>query len=110
MEVSASEIFPEVLIAKPTVFRDSRGFFRRDIPRGEYRPNGIKVNFVQDNVSCSRKGVLRGLHSQISRPPGKLVWVLKGEVFDVVVDLRLSFPTSGKWLGIILSSAHMRQL
>ena len=102
---------PEVLVLEPKVFGDARGFFfesfnARDFAEG----TGLDVSFVQDNHSKSAKGVLRGLHYQIQHPQGKLVRVVQGEVFDVVVDLRRSSPTFGRWSGVHLSAENHRQL
>lgn len=110
MKVTASDVFPEVLIIEPKVFTDSRGFFLETYQEQRYSHHGIGSRFVQDNTSYSRKGVLRGLHYQIGRPQGKLVWVLKGEIFDVVVDIRKSSPTFGKWFGMFLSESGLKQL
>lgn len=110
MKVTSSEVFPEVLIIEPRVFEDPRGFFLETYGQERYAQHGLVDGFVQDNLSYSRKGVLRGLHYQIGRPQGKLVWVVQGEVYDVVVDVRKSSPTFGKWFGIILSALCPKQL
>ena len=89
---------------EPKVFEDERGFFMETYRMPDFVAAGIKGNFVQDNHSCSAKGILRGLHYQ--NPPfaqGKLVRVVRGEIFDVVVDIRKGSPTWGKWVGVILS-------
>jgi len=99
-----------ILILEPRVFRDERGRFAETWHRERYREVGIRADFVQDNVSVSRHGVLRGLHFQDPHPQGKLVSVLEGAVFDVVVDLRLGSRTFGQWLGVELSAANLRQL
>jgi dTDP-4-dehydrorhamnose 3,5-epimerase len=102
---------PDVLILEPKVFGDERGFFYESFnARSFAEQTGIKANFVQDNHSKSAKGVLRGLHYQIQQPQGKLVRVVVGEVFDVVVDIRKHSPTFGKWEGVILSADNKRQL
>jgi dTDP-4-dehydrorhamnose 3,5-epimerase len=102
---------PEVLILEPKVFGDSRGFFFESFNARDFaQATGLDVGFVQDNHSKSAKGVLRGLHYQIEHPQGKLVRVVQGEVFDVAVDLRLSSPTLGRWVGVHLSADNHRQL
>jgi len=93
----------------PTVFRDSRGYFAETYNQREFNEAGLMMNFVQDNQSMSSKGVLRGLHYQINHPQGKLVRVIKGEVFDVAVDLRPGSATYGKWHGELLSDENCRQ-
>jgi len=98
-----------VYIIEPTVFGDERGFFMETYHVNEFKEAGIDMTFVQDNHSKSRKGVLRGLHFQYTEPQGKLVRVIKGEVFDVAVDLRRKSPTYGKWEGIILSEENKKQ-
>lgn len=97
-------------IIEPTVFGDKRGFFMETYQREEFKEAGLDFNFVQDNHSKSSKGVLRGLHFQYTKPQGKLVRVIKGEVFDVAVDLRKNSPTFGKWEGFILSDKNKKQL
>ncbi len=94
---------------EPTVFGDARGYFMETYNYRDYKEAGISVQFVQDNQSASKKGVLRGLHFQISHPQDKLVRVLRGEVFDVAVDIRKGSPTYGKWHGVILSEENKRQ-
>lgn len=103
----------DVLILAPKVFGDARGFFFESYNEREFAElTGIKqaVRFVQDNHSRSAHNVLRGLHYQIRQPQGKLVRVVSGEVFDVVVDLRRASPTFGKWVGTTLSAQNRRQL
>lgn len=100
----------EVLIVEPDVFADKRGFFLETYHRERYRKAGILSEFVQDNMSFSVKGTLRGLHFQISRPQAKLVQVASGEIFDVAVDVRKDSPTFGQWTGVHLSSETKRQL
>ena len=110
MQIQTTSI-PDVLILEPTVFGDDRGFFYESFNKKRFTElTGITTEFVQDNHSKSAKGVLRGLHYQIQQPQGKLVRVTVGEVFDVVVDLRKSSPTFGKWVGVVLSAANKRQL
>lgn len=96
-------------IITPTVFGDERGYFVETYNYNDYKAAGIDVEFVQDNQSASKKGVLRGLHFQINYPQDKLVRVIKGEVFDVAVDLRKGSPTFGKWHGVVLSAENMKQ-
>ena len=100
---------PGLLIVEPKVFGDARGFFMEIWNRERYREAGLDWNFVQDNVSLSRRGTLRGLHFQNPAPQGKLVFVLQGEVFDVAVDIRRSSPTFGRWHGLHLSGDNKRQ-
>ncbi len=102
---------PEVLILEPKVFGDARGFFFESFNARDFaQATGLEVAFVQDNHSKSAKGVLRGLHYQIQHPQGKLVRVVEGEVLDVVVDLRRSSPTFGRWVGERLSADNHKQL
>ena len=98
-----------LLIIEPTVFGDERGFFLETWSRQRYQEIGINADFVQDNISLSRHGVLRGLHFQNPKAQGKLVHVLQGEVFDVAVDLRQDSPTFGQWHGTDLSGENKRQ-
>jgi dTDP-4-dehydrorhamnose 3,5-epimerase len=98
-----------LLILEPKVFGDARGFFMETWNRRRYREAGLDFDFVQDNLSVSRRGILRGLHFQNPTPQGKLVSVLQGEVFDVAVDLRQSSPTFGKWHATPLSAENKRQ-
>jgi len=102
---------PGALLLEPKVFGDERGFFFESFNQRDFQEaTGLDVTFVQDNHSKSAKGVLRGLHYQIQHPQGKLVRVIEGSVFDVVVDLRRSSPYFGKWLSIELSAENKRQL
>jgi dTDP-4-dehydrorhamnose 3,5-epimerase len=102
---------PEVLLIEPRVFGDDRGFFFESFNQRQFdEAIGRPVAFVQDNHSRSAKNVLRGLHYQIKQPQGKLVRVVKGEVFDVAVDIRKSSPTFGQWVGEILSADNKKQL
>jgi dTDP-4-dehydrorhamnose 3,5-epimerase len=93
----------------PTVVGDDRGYFMETWHYEEFTHAGIEVNFVQDNQSKSRKGVLRGLHFQKKNPQGKLVRVITGEVYDVAVDLRKDSATFGKWHGVILNAENKKQ-
>ena len=86
---------PGVLLIQPDVFGDHRGYFQESWNRRKYAEHGLDVDFVQDNLSFSKQGILRGLHYQNPKPQGKLVQALQGEVFDVAVDIRLGSPTFG---------------
>ncbi len=96
-------------VITPTVLGDARGYFVETYNYNDYKAAGIDVEFVQDNQSASKKGVLRGLHFQIQYPQDKLVRVIKGEVFDVAVDLRKGSPTFGQWHGELLTEKNMKQ-
>ena len=98
-----------VLIIEPKVFGDSRGFFKETFQAERYREAGIEYTFVQDNYSRSQKGVLRGLHYQITKPQGKLVSCLKGAVFDVAIDVDPISATFGQYVGIELTEDNNRQ-
>lgn len=97
-------------VIEPTVFGDERGYFVETYNYNDYKEVGIDMNFVQDNQSMSKKGVLRGLHFQINFSQDKLVRVISGEVFDVAVDLRKDSATFGKWFGVNLSAENKKQL
>jgi len=99
-----------VLIIEPKTFGDSRGFFFESYRQDRYRDAGINADFVQDNCSRSCRGTLRGLHYQLTKPQGKLVFVTRGEVMDVAVDLRRSSPSFGRSIAILLSEANHRQM
>ncbi len=100
-----------VLVLEPRVFGDDRGFFMESYNRRSFaQATGLDIDFVQDNHSRSRKGVLRGLHYQLRQPQGKLVRVTHGAVFDVAVDIRRGSPTFGRWVGVELSADNHRQL
>jgi dTDP-4-dehydrorhamnose 3,5-epimerase len=101
---------PEVLVIKPKVFEDPRGFFLETYREDKFIEAGIAQKFVQENHSASQKGVLRGLHYQIRQAQGKLVRAISGEIFDVAVDIRRSSPTFRQWVGIILSAQNKYQL
>lgn len=96
-------------VIEPTVFGDNRGYFMETYNFNEFKEAGLDMEFVQDNQSKSRKGVLRGLHFQKKHPQGKFVRVLKGEVFDVAVDIRKGSKTYGKWFGVKLSEENKKQ-
>jgi dTDP-4-dehydrorhamnose 3,5-epimerase len=101
----------EVLVIEPKVFGDSRGFFFESFNHKNFnQATGLDVKFVQDNHSRSVKDVLRGLHYQIRQPQGKLVRVVRGQVFDVAVDIRRSSPSFGQWVGVELTEDNYRQL
>lgn len=102
--------FQEILIIEPDVFKDDRGFFMETFHQNRYREMGINRVFVQDNLSFSKQGTLRGLHFQIKNPQAKLVQVISGEIFDVAVDIRTGSPRFGQWVGIHLSDKNNRQL
>lgn len=99
---------PDAIVIEPDVFADPRGFFLETWSRKKFAEAGLNVDFVQDNHSRSGRNVLRGLHYQLQNPQGKLVRVTLGEVFDVVVDIRRSSPTFGKWNGQILSAENKK--
>src|SRR5215469_13566148 len=99
---------PGALVLEPKVFEDERGFFLESYNERVFSGIGIRDRFVQDNHSYSRRGVLRGLHYQIDRPQGKLLRVISGEVLDVLVDLRRSSATFGRWHGLLLSGENRR--
>lgn len=101
---------PGVLLIQPDVFGDHRGYFKENWNRRKYAEHGLDVDFVQDNVSLSKKGILRGLHFQNPNPQGKLVQALQGEVFDVAVDIRRGSPTFGRWFGAVLSAENHLQM
>ena len=101
---------PDVLLVEPDVFGDARGFFTETFHAGRYAAAGIAKPFVQDNYSFSRRGILRGLHFQLRQPQGKLVFVARGEIFDVAVDIRRSSPTFGRWVGRVLSGENHHQM
>lgn len=101
---------PDVVLVKPRVFGDSRGFFMETWEAKKFADSGLDRHFVQDNHSLSIKGTLRGLHYQIKQPQGKLVRVVAGEVFDVAVDIRRASPTFSKWVGALLSAENKQEL
>jgi len=111
MTVTPSKEIPDVLIIEPQVFGDSRGWFFESFNQKEFsEKTGIQQTFVQDNHSFSKQYILRGLHYQMEQIQGKLVRVTQGRVYDVVVDLRKSSSTFGRWVGMELSSDNHRQL
>jgi dTDP-4-dehydrorhamnose 3,5-epimerase len=101
---------PEVIVIEPELYQDKRGFFMETYQLNLFKKAGIPYNFVQDNHSGSIQGTIRGLHYQIRHTQGKLVRAIKGEIFDVAVDLRADSPTLGKWFGVILNEENKKQL
>ncbi|PLS85641.1 MAG: dTDP-4-dehydrorhamnose 3,5-epimerase [Actinobacteria bacterium] len=108
MKITETDL-PGAVIVEPNVFGDARGFFMESWNRARYEELGLPAQFVQDNLSYSSRGVLRGLHFQNPHPQGKLVSVLQGEVFDAAVDIRAGSPTFGRWVGVTLSAENKRQ-
>jgi len=109
MQVTQTHI-PGVLLVEPKVFGDNRGYFMELWSSQRYAQHGVPASFVQDNLSRSARGVLRGLHLQHPYAQGKLVYVAAGEIFDVVVDVRRGSPSFGRWYGVTLSEENKRQL
>jgi dTDP-4-dehydrorhamnose 3,5-epimerase len=109
MNVTAT-CLPGVVLIEPRVFPDARGYFMETFNQRRFQEAGLECDFVQDNHSHSARGVLRGLHYQIPHPQGKLVRVVRGEIFDVAVDLCRSSPTFGRWFGTVLSESNKLQL
>ena len=114
LEEFALQLIPttlkDVVILEPKVFGDERGFFLEAYNEATFRALGLPTRFVQDNHSGSRNGVLRGLHYQLKQPQGKLVRALRGEIFDVAVDLRQDSAQFGQWFGLVLSAENRRML
>lgn len=100
----------DVYLIEPKLFGDSRGYFMESYNKKAFEEAGLDYTFVQENQSCSSKGVLRGLHFQIKHSQAKLVRVLSGAVYDVAVDLRHKSPTYGKWVGAVLTDENRKQL
>jgi len=100
----------DLVIIEPTVFGDNRGFFMETYSKKDFQEIGLNMDFVQDNHSKSKKGVLRGLHFQTKHTQGKLVRAIKGSVWDVAVDLRKDSETFGKWYGLLLSEENKRMI
>jgi dTDP-4-dehydrorhamnose 3,5-epimerase len=100
---------PDIRLIQPKVYEDARGFFLESYNQAAYEAIGIMGPFVQDNHSRSQKNALRGMHAQLRRPQGKLIRVIHGEVFDVVVDLRRNSATYKKWAGFVLSDRNFQQ-
>ncbi len=103
-------VLPGVMIVEPRLHGDERGYFLETWNRAAYRSAGLDLDFVQDNLSSSGRGVLRGLHYQLPNGQGKLVSCVLGEVFDVAVDIRQGSPTFGKWVGVTLTPENARRL
>lgn len=111
MDVNIKELsLPGVFLIEPVCFKDHRGFFMETYHLQKYRDAGIDQAFVQDNHSHSSRGVLRGLHYQLKRPQGKLIYAVTGTIFDVAVDIRRGSPTFGQWTGAELSADNKRQI
>jgi dTDP-4-dehydrorhamnose 3,5-epimerase len=102
--------FPGLVVIAPQIFKDSRGYFYEGFRANRFMENGITLAFVQDNLSHSQQGTLRGLHHQKEQTQGKLIWVIQGKIFDVVVDIRRNSPTFGKWKSFILDDEQCHQL
>lgn len=110
MTVTPTEL-PEVLVIEPRVFADERGYFFESWNASAFaQATGLSVGFVQDNQSFSKSGVLRGIHYQVVKPQGKLVFVASGSVLDVAVDLRKSSPRFGRWVAVELNDTNRRQM
>jgi dTDP-4-dehydrorhamnose 3,5-epimerase len=101
---------PDVMLIDPRIFKDQRGYFLETFQGQRYAEHGLGSQYVQDNLSYSHRGVVRGLHYQLKKPQGKLVMVIQGEVIDLVVDIRLGSATFGRWSQNTLSSENHRQL
>jgi dTDP-4-dehydrorhamnose 3,5-epimerase len=109
MQVDATAL-PGVLLIKPKIFRDPRGFFVETYHEERYRSHGMGVHFVQDNFSQSVLGTLRGLHAQLKRPQAKLVRCVQGSVWDVAVDVRVGSPSFGRWAAVTLDAENGHQI
>ena len=107
MNITTTDL-PGVLVIEPVVFRDDRGFFLETFRDDRFTQAGLPAAFRQDNHSRSRRNVLRGLHYQLKHPQGKLITCMRGEIFDVAVDVRVGSPTFGRWTGITLHADHPR--
>lgn len=101
--------FDGVLVIEPDLFRDGRGFFLESYNQRKYHAGGVRESFVQDNHSRSARNTIRGLHAQRLHPQGKLIRVLQGAIFDVVVDIRRGSPTFGRWIDVELTVENFRQ-
>lgn len=110
MRTRRPDVLPEVLVVEPERYEDERGFFLETFQRSRYATIGINEEFVQDNHSRSRRGVLRGLHFQHPAPQGKLMRVVRGRIFDVAVDIRQQSPTFGRWFGAYLDDIEHCQI
>ena len=107
MKVTQTDL-PGCVVIEPRVFGDDRGYFYESFNRDRFAEHGLTPHFVQGNISCSQRGVLRGLHYQWPRPQGKYVTVLQGEVWDVAVDIRPDSPTFRKWTAVVLNAQNRR--
>jgi dTDP-4-dehydrorhamnose 3,5-epimerase len=105
-----SRFLEDVIVLVPDIFQDSRGFFLESFREDQFKTLGLPTNFVQDNHSCSSKGVIRGLHFQWDPPMSKLMRVTRGSAFLVAVDIRKGSPTLGKWAGVLASRENRRQV
>jgi len=101
---------PDVILCKPDVFRDKRGFFMETYHAAKYLDGGVECSFVQDSRSLSNRNVLRGLHFQLRKPQSKLISCMHGEIFDVAVDIRQGSPSFGKWVGVLLTEQNAYQM
>jgi dTDP-4-dehydrorhamnose 3,5-epimerase len=101
---------PGVVIIEPKVFGDTRGFFYESFHNERYKECGLTLPFVQDNISQSSKNVLRGLHYQLEKPQGKLIWVMQGKVLDIAVDIRHGSPTFGQFVSVVLDAEKPQQI
>jgi len=101
---------PGVVIIEPDIFKDDRGYFLETFQKSKYEGGGIGLEFVQHNHSHSTRGVLRGLHTQLGQPQGKLIRAIRGEIFDVAVDIQKGSPTYGEWVSVTLSGDNFKQL
>jgi len=114
LECSSLERFatslPDVWEFRPTILRDSRGFFLETYQQSHFREFGVSESFVQDNHSCTVRGTLRGLHYQLHHPQAKLCRVVEGTALDVAVDIRVGSPTFGKWTAVTLSSEQLNEI
>lgn len=109
MKIIELEI-PGTFVVEPDIYRDQRGFFMETFNQENFAAHRLPAKFVQDSFSFSTKGVIRGLHFQFPASQGKLVFALKGEIFDVVVDITRGSPTFGRWVGVLLSETNHRQV
>ena len=109
--MKATSIFLDgILLIEPDIYKDERGFFLEQFQKERYEEHGINEDFVQENHSRSKKNVLRGLHFTKNKPQSQILTVIRGVVFDVVVDIRKNSPTFGKWFGTVLSDENIRQI
>jgi len=110
MQFTRLSELPDIVLIEPRVHHDERGFFLESYQQQRFERAGLPTEFVQDNHSRSKAGVLRGLHFQHPKGQGKLVRVVRGEVYDVAVDIRVGSPTFGRWVGLLLSEENQRAL